>query len=101
MATKKPAAKKATTPKPATAKKAAAPKSTAAKKAPAAKKTGAVARFPKKELTTWLKGRESWNHQDWLDLIAGLRDQGFAKWTDSQEGCDAIGLYLETNRKKG
>jgi len=34
-------------------------------------------------------------------LIAGLRDQGFAKWTDSQEGCDAIGLYLETNRKKG
>lgn len=65
------------------------------------KPSKAPSRFPKKELNTWLKDRESWNHQDWLDLLGSLRTDGFIKWTDSQEGCDAIGLYLETNRKKG
>ena len=56
-------------------------------------------RFPKRELNTWLRKNLSWDHQQWLDLISDLKKQGFTSFTESQEGLDAIGLYLET--KKG
>lgn len=56
-------------------------------------------RFPKRELNTWLKSNLSWNHEQWLGLIATLEDQGFEQWTENQEGIDAIGLYLETKKK--
>ena len=29
-------------------------------------------RLPKKEMLAWLKNRTSWNHQDWLGLLADL-----------------------------
>ena len=56
-------------------------------------------RFPKRELNAWLRKHLSWDHQQWLDLITDLKKQGFTNFTESQEGLDAIGLYLET--KKG
>jgi hypothetical protein len=56
-------------------------------------------RFPKKELNTWLKGRSAWNHDEWLQLLDDLRQAGFSAITDSPEGQNEIGLYLESNRK--
>ncbi len=56
-------------------------------------------RFPKRELNAWLRKHLSWDHQQWLDLISDLKKQGFTNFTESQDGLDAIGLYLET--KKG
>jgi hypothetical protein len=55
-------------------------------------------RFPKRELNTWLKKNLSWNHEQWLELINTLESAGFESWTQSQEGIDAIGLYLETKK---
>lgn len=67
----------------------------------ATKKTAkkAAVRFPKRELNAWLRKHLSWDHQQWLELITDLKNQGFTNFTESQEGLDAIGLYLET--KKG
>ena len=56
-------------------------------------------RFPKRELNAWLRKNLSWDHSQWLGLIKDLKTQGFTKFTETQEGLDAIGLYLET--KKG
>ena len=56
-------------------------------------------RLPKKELRTWLRGRQSWNHDDWLALLQQLRGLGFGEWADVDERCDEIGSYLEKNRK--
>jgi len=66
---------------------------------PAKKKKDALPRFPKKELNTWLRGRPSWNHDDWLALLELLRAQGHTHFTDNAEGQNEIGLYLETHRK--
>lgn len=68
----------------------------AATKSPAKK---GKCRFPKKELKQWLKGRDGWNHDEWLALLADLRENGFAEHVDSWEGCNAVGAYLEANRK--
>lgn len=65
-----------------------------------AKATGKPPRMPKKEMLSWVRSRSSWDHQDWLALLDDLRDQGFAYWTDSDEGRTALGEYLEANRKK-
>ena len=62
----------------------------------ALKKTKGKVRFPKKELNSWLRKNPTWDHDSWTALIDDLKDQGFADWTDSQEGKDSIGLYLET-----
>ncbi|EKD51071.1 MAG: hypothetical protein ACD_62C00351G0004 [uncultured bacterium] len=57
-----------------------------------------IERFPRKELNAWLKGRECWDHDEWLDLLDDLRRQGFTKWTESQDGQNEIGSYLEESR---
>ncbi len=56
-------------------------------------------RLPKKEMLAWLKSRESWNHEEWMALLAQLRQQGFEYWTDTNEGRQVLGEYLEANRK--
>jgi hypothetical protein len=56
--------------------------------------------MPKKEMQAWLKGRASWNHQEWLALLADLSAKGFGYWTESAEGRTALGEYLEANRGK-
>lgn len=71
----------------------------ATKKTTAKKTTKAPTRFPKRELNAWLRKHLSWDHQQWLTLVSDLKSQGFTNYTESQEGLDAIGLYLET--KKG
>lgn len=76
----------------------ATPKKTAAPKK-AASSTPKVVRFPKKELNAWLKSRASWNHEDWLALLAELGAAGFGTYTETAEGQNTIGMYLEANRK--
>jgi hypothetical protein len=56
-------------------------------------------RFPKKELNSWLRQNQEWNHAQWNDLLEDLKQQGFAEWTSSEQGRDALGLYLETHRR--
>jgi hypothetical protein len=56
--------------------------------------------FPEKELQAWLKGRTAWNHEDWLNLLKILRQKGFGKWTDNEEGRTKLGQFLEAERKK-
>ncbi|MFH1356679.1 MAG: hypothetical protein ABII18_06045 [bacterium] len=58
-----------------------------------------IERFPKKELNQWLKGRQAWNHDDWLNLLNDLSKQGFVKWTNDQDGQNQIGCYLEETKK--
>lgn len=62
------------------------------------KATKKLTRFPKRELNSWLRKNLSWDHSQWLNLIKDLKAQGFTNFTDSQEGLDAIGLYLETKK---
>lgn len=54
----------------------------------------------KKELGSWLGERTIWNHDDWLCLLSGLRLKGYSDLIDTPKGHEAIGLYLEANRKK-
>jgi len=56
--------------------------------------------LPTKELTAWLKGRNAWNHNEWVALLTELRTKGYSALTDTQEGQDAIGKFLEANRSK-
>lgn len=55
----------------------------------------------KKELGGWLNERTVWNHDDWQNLLSDLRTKGYSDLVDTPKGQDAIGLYLETNRKAG
>ncbi len=81
------------------AKKSAA--NTSKKTSPGAPKKSVVSgkRLPYKFLSSWLEGRLFWNHQDWLDLLNALRAKGYESFTDSVEGQEAIGQYLESHRK--
>ena len=54
--------------------------------------------FPTRELNSWLKEHKFWSHDEWLNLLNDLRDKGFTQWTDSQDGCNQLGMYLEENR---
>jgi len=65
----------------------------------AAKKTAKVA-LPTRELRAWLKGRKFWNHNDWLALLEDLRKKGYGALTDTPEGRESIGSFLEANRSK-
>jgi hypothetical protein len=56
--------------------------------------------FPEKELNKWLKGRQTWGHDDWLKLLDDLKAKGYGKLVGDQAGQDSVGLYLETNRSK-
>ncbi|MBT3213142.1 MAG: hypothetical protein HN351_00710 [Deltaproteobacteria bacterium] len=56
-------------------------------------------RFPKKELNTWLKKHSQWNHPEWASLIEDLSTQGFHEWTDTEQGRNEIGFYLETKQR--
>lgn len=51
------------------------------------------------ELDGWLSCRSIWNHDDWLKLLGDLRMKGYSDLVDTPRGQDAIGLYLETNRR--
>lgn len=51
------------------------------------------------ELDKWLSYRTIWNHNDWTKLLSDLRTKGFCDLVDTPRGQDAIGLYLESNRK--
>ncbi|MFH0799107.1 MAG: hypothetical protein V2A66_02855 [Pseudomonadota bacterium] len=53
----------------------------------------------KRELNTWLAGRTIWNHGDWEGLLGDLRTKGYSDLIDTPKGRDAIGLYLEKNKK--
>lgn len=53
----------------------------------------------KKELNVWLDKHQYWNHDDWCGLLHTISIKGGENLTESQKGRDAIGLYLETNRK--
>ncbi|MDD4870081.1 MAG: hypothetical protein PHR77_05935 [Kiritimatiellae bacterium] len=57
-------------------------------------------KFPTKELKAWLKGRAGWNHNEWLALLTELRTESYSNLTDSQEGRESIGKFLEANRSK-
>lgn len=57
-------------------------------------------RFPKKELKEWVKKKESWDHDDWTNLLWGLREEGFALYTDSPTGQEMIGRFVETEKRK-
>ncbi|OGV68661.1 MAG: hypothetical protein A2283_20660 [Lentisphaerae bacterium RIFOXYA12_FULL_48_11] len=57
-------------------------------------------KFPTKELKAWLKGRKSWNHNEWIALLTELRSKGYSALTDTHEGRDSIGKFLETNRAR-
>ena len=65
---------------------------------PAATKSKKV-RFPKRELNSWLRKNNDWDHCAWESLLGDLAQQGFDAWTNTQEGRDQIGLYIESNRK--
>ncbi len=52
----------------------------------------------KQALDHWLVKRSAWNHQDWLDLLAHLRNHSLGESTLTQDGRDSIGHYLETHR---
>lgn len=54
----------------------------------------------KAELDSWLAVRTLWNHDDWQTLLGDLRTKGYSDLIDTQRGQDAIGLYLETNRRR-
>ena len=56
-------------------------------------------RFPKKELNTWLRAHSKWNHQEWASLNEDLSTQGFHEWTDTEQGRNEIGFYLETKQR--
>jgi len=56
--------------------------------------------FPVNELKTWLKGRKGWNHNDWLALLTDIRSKGYSSITDTQEGRDSIGKFLEANKSQ-
>ncbi|OGV61249.1 MAG: hypothetical protein A2283_07285 [Lentisphaerae bacterium RIFOXYA12_FULL_48_11] len=57
-------------------------------------------KLPTRDLKAWLKGRQGWNHNDWLALLRDLRGKGYGVLTDVQEGRESIGKYLEANRSK-
>ena len=102
MSTKKAPVKKATVKKVASKKapikSKSAVKTVSKKKAPAKKKAAVKRIFPKKQLNAFLRKNSQWDHSVWAELLAELKELGFTDLTDSAEGRDAIGLYLETNR---
>jgi hypothetical protein len=57
-------------------------------------------KLPARKLKAWLKGRRSWNHDDWLALLTELRMKGYGALTDYPEGQETIGQFLEANRSK-
>ena len=54
-------------------------------------------RFPKKELNTWLRVKQTWDHIEWLNLLENLTKLGFHEWSSSESGQREIGFYLEIN----
>jgi len=57
-------------------------------------------KLPTKELKAWLTGRMSWNHQEWVELLEELHAKGYSALTNTQEGRESIGDFLEANRCK-
>jgi len=55
-------------------------------------------RFPKKELSAWLRVYQTWDHIEWLNLLENLTKLGFHEWSTSGLGQREIGFYLETKR---
>ena len=55
--------------------------------------------FTKKELNIWLRVHSKWNHQEWYSLIEELSTQGCHEWTDTEQGRNEIGFYLENKQR--
>ena len=55
-------------------------------------------RFPKKELSAWLRVYQTRDHIEWLNLLENLTKLGFHEWSSSELGQREIGFYLETKR---
>lgn len=53
----------------------------------------------KDHLNGWLANRTCWNHEDWMGLIADLRDKGYSDLIDTPKGQEVVGKYLEHNKK--
>ena len=47
-------------------------------------------------LTSWLDGRQFWDHGAWLNLLEQLKEKGYQQFAN--ENTEDIGLFLETNR---
>lgn len=62
--------------------------------------TASCSKFPEQELKQWLHKRVHWDHDAWLNLLKDLHKQGYACYTDSEDGRSQIGQYLEANREK-
>lgn len=57
-------------------------------------------KLPTEELNQWLKTHRSWDHNEWLGLLAQLRAKGYTMITDNEFGQTLIGRYLEEHRKR-
>ena len=57
-------------------------------------------RFPKKELTNWVKENDQWNHDQWNLLLENLKEEGFGLYTDSEIGQKMIGNFIESKKIK-
>ena len=43
-------------------------------------------RFHKKELNTWLRVYQTWDHIEWLNLLENLTKLSFHEWSSSKLG---------------
>ena len=43
-------------------------------------------RFHKKELNTWLRVYQTWDHIEWLNLLENLTKLGFHEWSITESG---------------
>ena len=57
-------------------------------------------KLPTEELNQWLKTHRSWDHNEWLGLLAQLRAKGYTMITDNEFGQALIGRYLEEHKKR-
>jgi hypothetical protein len=55
----------------------------------------------KRDLDTWLSCHTSWNHEEWLGLLADLAGKGYTDLIDTPKGQELIGRYLEQRKNCG
>ena len=82
----------------ATSKKTCACKTSASTSNSSASTTIACKTFPTDYLNSWLQNRYSWNHSDWLGLLADLNAKGYTYYSQTSEGQAEVGNYIEANR---
>jgi len=56
-------------------------------------------RFPKRELNDFVrKHKAGWTHEEWEQLLAKLKEQGFGEHLDTPDKVAQIGQYIEDKR---